>query len=181
MVFTITVWFTVDHYFLIIMSSYSLVYYLVEMITITLSLCRTIVIGMITFCDPCRLNIIMDYDCVLYNIAVYQLSVRVSILPTLKNSCITKLFHLEGTYWSIKLVVTMQHFIEVPVPRKLSCYVFGCLGYQFYLSLRFCYSILVGTVPTVWYLCVFLIFEGQIWLSCLDLFTILFRPFGYPA
>jgi hypothetical protein len=71
------------------MSSYSLVYYLVEMITIFVSLCRTIAIGMITFCDPCRLNIIMDYDCVLYNRAVYQLSVRVSILPTLKNSCMS--------------------------------------------------------------------------------------------
>jgi hypothetical protein len=174
MVFTITVWFTVDHYFLIIMSSYNLVYYLVEMITIFVSLCRTIVIGMITFCDPCRLNIIMDYDCVLYNIAVYQLSVRVSILPTLKNSCIIKLFQLRKDVLVHKTSCNHATFYWSACSKEIELLYIWVFG----IPILLLFTILL--LDFGWNCMVFMWFSF-FWASDLPILFRLFRPFDYPV
>ena len=97
------------------------------MVTTTVSVCRTIVIGMITLCRPCRLHIIMDYDCVLYNRAVYPVICEVYHFNHFEKLLHHQIISIRRDVWPIKLDLTMQHFIEVPVPRKLSCYVFGYL------------------------------------------------------
>ena len=182
MVFKIKVWFTVDHYFLIIMSSYSLVYYLVEMmIAITVFLCRTIVIGMITFCDQCRLHIIIDYDFTLELFTSYLWGL--GFCPLWKNSCITKLFHLRKDVLVHKTSCIHATFYWSACTKEIELL---CI-WVFRISILPLFTILLldfgwNCSDCMIFMCFSLFWESDLaCLGCLDFLTILFRPFGYPA
>ena len=99
---------------------------------------------------------VQDYS-ILYNKVLRRLHVRVGILLTTANNCMTPSFYLEGRVWAHKTSLIPSLFIEVPVPSQESKWSYICVRCVDFAS--------IYTVQDIWK-----IDKNCVWFMYKDIF-----------